>query len=321
MKEVSKLLKERFCKDCNIPLKLYEEPYFMERLELYDDLFGTLAKWKVFIAELLKYNCEQDYLEEYNQVKDKAINCIKQTEAYQKFNEEDGNAFVIQNINFPSKDIFKTSNDKKCFLNIDMKKANFTALFHYNPEIFQGACSWEEFIGIFTQNIHIRKSKYIRQVILGNCNPKRHIHYEKYLMDKILSKILGFIQRENIVFFSNDEIVIDMEDFQKEDRKKFLIQIQELLKEEIPLKIELFYLYKLYGTDGYIKKIENSDMSFKIELKCLENYILPFIMRTLRGENITEHDKIFFYEGLLSKFIELPKIELPQEIEDSVSKK
>ena len=38
--EVSEKLKERFCKDCNIPLRLYKEPYFTERLQLYDSYYN-----------------------------------------------------------------------------------------------------------------------------------------------------------------------------------------------------------------------------------------------------------------------------------------
>jgi hypothetical protein len=75
--EISVRAKERFCKDCNIPLRLFHEPYFMDRLKLYDRFYGTLEKWNLFVEELQKYHCEQDYFEEYNRVKDDAINCIK----------------------------------------------------------------------------------------------------------------------------------------------------------------------------------------------------------------------------------------------------
>ena len=75
--EVSEKLKERFCKDCNIPLRLFKEPYFTERLQLYDSYYNTLDKWNIFVRELEKYKRDQDYLEEYNRVKGAAINDIK----------------------------------------------------------------------------------------------------------------------------------------------------------------------------------------------------------------------------------------------------
>ena len=38
--------------------------------------------------------------------------------------------------------------------------------------------------------------------------------------------------------------------------------------------------------------------------------MLPFVIRKLLGEEVTESDKVFYHEGLLAKYIEAPKIEL-----------
>jgi len=45
----------------------------------------------VFLGELEKYDCEQDYFEEYNRVKAAAISSIKNSDGYKKFNEDDMN--------------------------------------------------------------------------------------------------------------------------------------------------------------------------------------------------------------------------------------
>lgn len=129
--EISNKLKERFCKDCNIPLRLYQEPYFTSRLILYDKFYNTLSKWCIFTDELKKYSNEQDYFEEYNKVKDAAILSIKKSEAYKVFNAEDMNKFAVTHKNLPSKDIFKSSNDGRVFISIDMRKANFSSLKYY----------------------------------------------------------------------------------------------------------------------------------------------------------------------------------------------
>ncbi len=39
---VYKSKKERFCKDRNIPIRIFQEPYFTDRLTLYDKFYGTL---------------------------------------------------------------------------------------------------------------------------------------------------------------------------------------------------------------------------------------------------------------------------------------
>ena len=41
---ISAKAKERFCKDCNIPIKIFNEPYFTDRLILYDKHFDALRK-------------------------------------------------------------------------------------------------------------------------------------------------------------------------------------------------------------------------------------------------------------------------------------
>lgn len=310
--EVSTRAKERFCKDCNISIKIFQEPYFTDRLTLYDKFYGTLEKWDIFLSELSKYNCEQDYFEEYNRVKDAAILDIKNTEAYKKFNEEDMNKYAVIHKNLPNKDIYKPSNDGKCFISIDMRKANFSSLYRYNANIFGGADSWEEFIGRYTDNQHIINSKYIRQVILGNCNPKRHITYEKFLMDCILTSLTDvFVSVNRVVFFSNDEIILDVSDMDRNKQERITSKISYCMDiMPVPLKTELFMLHKIVGTDGYYKEIIGKSGNVRIEFKCLDNFALPFVLRKFLGEEIIESDKVFYHEGLLAKFIEVPRIEV-----------
>lgn len=302
---VSNKLKERFCKDCKIPISIFEEPYFTDRIKLYDKMYNSLAKWNLFLQEISKYNNEQDYLEEYNRVKDCAIDDIKNSEAYKVFNTEDMNKYAVTHKNMPGKDIFKPSFDGETFISIDMKKANFHSLRNYNPEIFGGAENWEQFIARYTSNKHIMNSKYIRQVILGNCNPKRHITYEKYLMDKVLDR-LGSL--DNVVFFSNDEIVIHIINSDELNySREYKTNLENTLSDfEIPLRLELFTLYKIHGADGYCKKKDDGS----VELKCLDSFMIPFVLRKLYGEEVTDSDKVFFHQGLKSQVVDIPKIEI-----------
>lgn len=311
---ISNKLKERFCKDCNIPLRLFQEPYFTDRLKLYDKYYNTLDKWDLFVHELQKYNCEQDYFEEYNRVKDAAINDIKKSDGFQRFNKEDMSKYSVRNTNLPSKDIFKQSNDGKLFISIDMRKANFSALKNYDSGIFDRANTWEEFIGKYTDNKHIINSKYIRQVILGNCNPRRQVTYEKYLMGQVLELLvdvekMGYFLNE-IVFFSNDEIVIDMEEYVSCIRNREITELKIKEYFNVPFKVELFYLRKINGTNGYYKEIIKTLNEREYEFKCLDGYILPFVLRKFQNQEVTESDKVFYHEGLLSKFIEVPEIEV-----------
>ena len=62
MMEITDKLKERFVRDFRIPLKLFREPYFTERLALYDKQFGTLEKWNSFLEALKPYASDEEYI-------------------------------------------------------------------------------------------------------------------------------------------------------------------------------------------------------------------------------------------------------------------
>lgn len=307
---ITSKLMQRFCKDCNLPINLFLMPHFTSRLTLYDKYYNCCQKWSTFLSELDAYDTEQDYFEDYNRIKDAAINDIKATNAYQQFNSTDMNQFAVTHKNLPSKDIFKPSFDGKSFISVDMKKANFSALRNYNPDIFDGAETWTDFLRKYTSNTHILHSKYIRQVILGNCNPKRHITYEKYLMDDILTYLLEVINIDKIVFFSNDEIVFDVSEYNINEREKLLVDLSVITENlDIPLRTELFDLHAIPGTNGYFK---DNYQNNTIEFKCLDSHMLPFVIRAINKEPIEPEDKLFIHEGLLSQFVETPKISIPK---------
>lgn len=311
---ISEKLKQRFCKDCNVPIKIFKEPYFSERMKLFDSFYNISSKWDLFLSELLNYKSEQDYFEEYNRVKDAAISSIKSSDGYLAFIEDPNVIYWLPMVpEYSSKDIFRQANDKHYFISLDMKQANYNALKHYDNSIFTvnniQTNSWEEFISKFTDNRHIQNSKYIRQVILGNCCASRQVRYERQLIEKVLKKLLiEYVEPEWIVSVSNDEIVIDVTSFDDE----FMIQMYEKIQSdiykerfEVPLKVELFKLNRNINSLGYIKS--KISIGYPYEFKCIDAEMLPFVIRYFNREKITENDKVFVSNhGVLAKFIEPP---------------
>ena len=308
----SEKLKERFCKDCNIPIRIFKEPYFFERLVLYDAFYGTLDKWKLFCNELEdgNYKNEQNYFEEYNRVKEAAMEFIKSSEGYKKFNTVDHSVSRYSFSDIDSKHIYRPSNDGHIFISIDMKQANFSALNYFDSSIFDNK-SWENFLRKFTDNEHIINSKYIRQVILGNCNPRRQVNYEKKLMTHVLNDMLLnselAISKKSIVCSSNDEIIIDATEIL--DSTMLFKKVKEFCKLIlIPLSVNYFKLLKIKGIDGYI--CEPLNFKGKVQLKCVDSNLLPLVIRKLIDQEITNNDLVFVHDGLLAKWIDVPKIEV-----------
>lgn len=317
--EITKSLKERFCKDNSIGIKIFDEPYFTERLNLYhrampeDDI---LKKWNTFLELLKKYETEKDYFDEYGSIKDAAIEVIKSNPTYQEFNTMDFNkAGFKYDLSYPEKETYKDYNIGKYFISIDMKKANFTALRCFSSKIFNDKPTWEEFLRQFTDSEYILSSKYIRQVIMGNCNPGRQVTYEKYLMGSLLKELLkdplfhtGLTIPE-IVSVKSDEIIIDVsylvEKFSQVDvYNSFNDKVSEAAEKVNPnlnVRVELFKIEKLSTGDGY-KRIFY-DGKVHTQYKCLNSYTAPFAFREELGEDVTENDKVFIFEDKLAKFI------------------
>lgn len=308
-------LRQRFCKDCDIPINVFDEPYFSDRLKLFDFLYDSVSKWKLFTKEFKKYDSCDDYFTNYSRIKDEAIAFVRNTEGFQIFTAYGINDFSIKNKGLPVSKIYNPENNGRVFLSIDMRKANFSALREYRDDIFGGSDTWEAFISRFTDNKHIINSKYIRQVIMGNLNPKRQTAYEKVIMDKLLTNILHakVISKENVAAFLADEIIFDVTDL--ENRREVIADIYKISGQVPYMNTEAFSLHKIYGygVDGYIKNvysnvylIDNAARSIKV--KCVDKDMMTFVARYLLKEPVTDSDRTFYCNGLLAKFEQVPEI-------------
>lgn len=300
MINVSEKLKEVFCKDCGIPIKIYKEPYFSQRLEIFDSLYDSCSKYRIFCDS---FSSEKDYFQKNQCLIESVRGHIKQSLGYQEFINEDMNELSDKHFDFSRKDIYKENNVGKKFLSIDMKQANFSALSFYDKRIFDNVSTWEDFISYFTSNEHFIRSKHLRQVILGDCNSKRVVTYEKHLMGIVLDCILAsyLVKRNDIVSFTNDEIIIDVTEYtQKNYLRKALIDLISLVC--IPLKVTLF---KLESTrfGGFVRlDVDSNDI---IDLKCVSRDVAHFVIKDLYGVSITEDDKVFIHNEVLCKYLEL----------------
>ena len=146
-------LRQRFCKDCDIPINIFDEPYFSDRLGLFDFLYDSVSKWNLFKSEFKKYDSAIDYFTDYSRIKDEAIEAVRSAEGFQLFSAYGVNDFSIKNKGLPSGRIYNPENNGRIFLSIDMKKANFSALHEYRSNIFGGAHTWEEFVSRFTEQL------------------------------------------------------------------------------------------------------------------------------------------------------------------------
>lgn len=294
----SNILKKRFIRDCSLPITVYDNPYFIQRLETIDTLFHCLKKFDRFCEELKRFRTEQEYLAWYNETKDRIIQHIRENEAYKEFNMlSPGNTQKEIGKN----NLYIEQNDRRLFISIDMNKANFTSMRYYSPRMFDGCGTWEEYVGIFTDSKHFADSKYIRQVIFGALNPKRQMKYESFLMQRIYDSIKKECPKLGIFSLGEDEIIIQF--VQHSETVYSLSKIENAIPADLRelVRVEVFSLKKI-GTYGWMKTFMFS-VPQRVEYKCVDAEIFHQLVKHRLNEIITEDDLVFYHNGQLAKFL------------------
>ena len=306
----SNILKKRFVKDFDIPISVFKEPYFMNRINLLNGLFDTKQKWEQYVKEVSIFKDEQQYLEYYNQTKDTVINHIKGKPEYEEFNNYDFNNYKVDNHKIGDHGVFTPKNNNKRLLSFDLKKANFQAFKAFDPNIMDNCNSYEEFISQFTKLDHIINSKYIRQVIFGNCNPKRQVTIEKFLMSGVLDIIINAVGKDLILTYMHDEIVIDITLLDKSIILEIIANVKKYGKlNNIEIKNEEYSVYKIPSTEFYVQYFDDGSYKFK----CVPALFYPIIVKQFNGLSVDYEDLTYYYEGYLSKFIEVPKFTFKEQ--------
>lgn len=326
---ITNSMKRRFVKDTGLPIKVFENTVFANRLALMDKMFDTTTKWNEFVALADQFNEEREFFEAQESVNQAALEFIRNSDAMNRFaQDEDMSRFKLKNEGYPGNGVFKDNNVGKYLLSIDMVKANFTALRHYDPTIFGNAKTYEEFIGLFTTSEYIKKSKYIRQVIFGNIVPKRQQRYEQYLMDQLLTRFFSVMKfpRKTVMYFGADEIVFDVSAYVENGTlpETMLNRIDKIVSEAcdegVNVRAEYYKLVKIEGTSGYIKQFmhwgESPTLNQKdFEIKGIDPIEYPFVLRALYDEQPKDTDFIFNHEGRLAKLLEPIKVSFAETIE------
>lgn len=307
-------LKKRFCKNNSFPISVFDNPYFLERLQDLDIVFGCIGLFDEYCEDLERYKTEQEYFENYNKVKENAINAIKNNDAFSRFisecNERASEVFRkdclklvhIQANRHLVQNLYAAGNSDGSFISIDMKRANFTTMQHFFPEIFDDCSTWEQFIGQFTNDIHIINSKYVRQVIMGACNPRRQIEYERTIMNWLCDYLIEYYPSISVYSVSNDEIIIKVE----ENMGFSLNQLRKTVS-EFPIldadafRVSSFELSAIWGTDGWLKIYNQNDS--KVEFKCVGTDIFNQVVKYYYDKPINENDLVFHYNGRLARFL------------------
>lgn len=298
---------QRFVKDYNLPINIFDEKVFEYYSNLYD--FFPKDKWETLkkdIQDKYRGNVEV-WLDYCAEVRDKAINGVMETQEYKDFNNCDLSKYKLtKNIGEHS---YYTNETNGCrFVSIDLKKANFQAL------KYVGVISdktYGDFIERFDGSDYIKDSKYLRQVIFGKMNPGRIITIEKYIMEKIMSISDDVLPPEFKLYSQNsDELVYKQTGNFYGNIRIICAVIEKVVLDNFGIEVRAEYVEvtKLpivncngNNVDAFVRKnlITNEEV-----LKKASTTFYPQIYKLWKGMEIEDMDLWVYTNDQCAKFFE-----------------
>lgn len=307
-------LKESFCKDAGLPITVFENPYFMDRLETLDDMYGSLELFEQFCAmiDAVEFEYEEDYFE-YIQGLIKTVTAdIQSMKKYEKFlgddvEKEHKKCKKKFSRYYTIRQLYTDENDGAQFVSLRMPDADFHPMHFFAPEIFDFEKSWAEYMGGFTSKKFLQNSKYIKEAVLSNCGTARQKMYGyitmTYLLNDILDNYPNLILSTYIV--DSDEILLKFGENgigMSVDALKKYVSKHRIGKHT---EFKVFKLHKIYdeckeNSYGWARKDCDGD---GIEFYHVNHDIYNQVVKLYRDEEITDNDLVFTYNHMLAKFL------------------
>lgn len=209
-KRYNKELANRFIKDYSLRISNINKDNFFFQLVFFDEKEGTVSKWNN-TWKIIDNDFSGDannFIEACHEDVKNAVGKITSNKEYHRFCEFNFTTDLC-NLCAPTK---FTPEPGKLYMSIDLIKANFQALNTFSPDIFDGATTYEQWISSFAKNKHTQASKYVRQVIFGQCNPSRQISMEKTIMFKVSAHITSnYSDKFKLVSANSDELIYEVD--------------------------------------------------------------------------------------------------------------
>lgn len=304
MKEITDRLAHRFIKDFNLPIPLESKDLLEYYIDLYDSVFDSKYKLEIFKDMIKDFESEEDFYNYRNGIVHQVLEFIENQKSYKEFNQRDLKLeypITGKNSSIRNSTIYSINNIGKYFLSIDLKSANFVVLKSIDKNLVKGKDTWEEFMSEFTDYEYLKKSKHLRQSLLGKLNSKRIMKYARYLLEAEIIKPLidnKIFFPEQIVSYNFDEFIFEIEENSNIDK---YIKDSEILGSN-NLNIRKFRLEQISNKFKYFVKVEDSG---RIEFKGVDKKLFPQVFKHYFNLPIENRDLFFTTElGISAKFLE-----------------
>lgn len=301
---------KQFVKDFELPITIFNEPYFSYFVELYDKNFDI--KEKLLMLEKVVEDATQknkSFSEYVETTRNQIISSINSTEIYKSYvNDKMENVLEL-----PKQiDIYKFNEKQKYYISLDIVKANYNCMKYYNHELVLKTNSWEELVEKFTNLDYFKKAKYFRQVTFGNLKNKKAASIQKILMHQLVKEIKKFPENINIYGKQgDDELIIETDEINILKDYNSLKKILNNLSNDLGKiwKIEIFRLYMFLPTSAMIKEIfidVNKSLfdknNYHVVFKNINKNLFPQIYKSYYKLQLDPFDLKVVINGQLASF-------------------
>lgn len=316
-------LKKRFISDYSLPIVVFDERYFGYYLELYERDFKALTKWNELIGVINERFQSNPYLflDEYSRVRDSLIQCIRTSDCYAS--DYENNKLDRFNLDFDSIDSTHCRHNSlyindfvgKTFISVDLRKANYQAMKTINPDLLQlekGSESYEEWVRKYTDLDYIVDSKYTRQVVFGNVNPKKQIKVQRWIVSGIIREIQSSEEikgKARLVIFNNDEAVFEVTD--TDSLYKTYSLFSKIVRDSgADCNLTAFFLdmghFLVSGEHLYVymKKVLVTNAKQSYHLYNCPNFYHAQVYKLINRMDVEENDLKFYFNGQIATFDE-----------------
>lgn len=186
--------------DLNVPVIEHFDYYInqLSKTQKYKDIKYFLSLYEECESKI--HDVYEYRLEKSNEI----IEFIKGTNAYNEL------CYDKNLIDYPTNRSVEYEEGVK-YLSIDLRSANWISLKRYDPEhINELGNDYEQFLSKFHLPKVFIHSKYLRQFIFGNVNPKKIIKVQRNIIQEIVRKYQDQLQVEGV---RNDEVIFSFIDY------------------------------------------------------------------------------------------------------------
>jgi len=266
--------------DLNIPDESHLD-YYLDQLSKTSKFSDIKKYYDMFLSLDFNGDFYQYKMDKANEI----INFIKNTHAYTEL------VMDSELLDLPTNKSITYSEDYK-YLSIDIRSANWLSLKKYDQLDELGDSYGDFLLRFHVPDIFIH-SKYLRQFIFGNVNPKRQQKVQRNIIQDVVRKFGDILDIEGV---RNDEVIFRFNDFSEIsklvsdlDKSKFNIKIFSIQR------VEDFRVDTIYNLNGDILSKELSGVSGQEFYLKLKQYIT--------SEEINQKDLIFKQNGKLAMWV------------------